>query len=154
MIILLDTGTAEEIEKMLPKLQSLDRSFGKETLALLMNLARGKIAELRDQYTQARQFYSEQLKLKPNSISARRKIARCYMKENQPGKAEALLKEINKGEPFEPQINLDLAELYWQMEKKELALKHLKTAAMIWQHADAHYKPARRAKELLAKWRL
>lgn len=154
MVILLDTGTADEIEKMLPTLESLDRSYGKETLGLLLNLARGKVAELKGQYTQARQYYSQQLKLKPNSISAKRKIAWCYRKENQPDKAEILLKEIHKVEPFEPQINLNLAELYWQMDKKDLARKHLKIAAKVWQQADPRYKPAQRVKELLAEWQL
>ena len=59
-----------------------------------------------------------------------------------------------KLEPFSPQAHYELALVYWEQDKKQQAMEHLKTALYVWEEADAEYKPAKEAREKLAEWEL
>ncbi|MCH8304855.1 MAG: hypothetical protein IIB94_06960 [Candidatus Marinimicrobia bacterium] len=53
--------------------------------------------------------------------------------------------------PFDPKAHYEMALVHKDMGNREKALEHLKTTLYVWEEAEQIYKPARKARELLAE---
>ncbi|MEW6207528.1 MAG: protein kinase [Acidobacteriota bacterium] len=115
--------------------------------------AQGRIHEMRGEYEQALASYQEQLKLTPMRVSVYRYIGRCLGKLKRFDEAEQHLKKALKVYPVFPLYHYELALLYRDWGNREKAIEHLNSALNVWRDADPQYKPAMKARELLAELR-
>lgn len=67
-------------------------------------------------------------------------------------KAEEILQKALKNHPYNSLALYELAQTYWEMNKKDKTVEHLKKALFVWQEADSTYKYAQRARDKLMEW--
>lgn len=143
---------ANKIEAQLPGLETLIQTFQLEIFRSNVFHAHGKIHELRNEYREAIKSYRQQFELTPTNTDILRYIGRCYRKLNELKKSEESIQKILDIKPFDPRSHYEIALVYYQMDNKQKAMDHLKTALHVWEEADQEYKPAKKAREKLSEW--
>jgi serine/threonine protein kinase/tetratricopeptide (TPR) repeat protein/TolB-like protein len=148
----LELEDADNAEKMLEGVDKYIKTWGGEGQRSLFFDSKGRINEIRGEYGQAILDYQKSLELTPTETLPKEGLGRCHRKLKEYAKAERLLQEALKIEPFNPKFNYEIALVYWDWGKKEKALEHLNRALYVWEDADLDYKPAKKAKDKLAEW--
>jgi class 3 adenylate cyclase/tetratricopeptide (TPR) repeat protein len=144
----LETKNAEEAEKYISEVEEFIKGFGFEFLRPALTDARGKIAEIRNDYKSALMSYQEYLKSKPNEYETYQWISRCYRELGEFKDAEKNIEFALKQHPFNPENNYEAAMLYMKRNDKQKAKEYLDRALEVWKDADATYEPYQKALEL------
>ncbi len=148
---LLEEKRTEEAERRLDDIRGLINDLGAEGLNLFILKAQARIAEIRGDYGRAVGLYLE-VKQKSPRITSARNLAFCYRSLKKYEEADIILRQALSISPYDPELNFEAAELYWETGRKEQAIDFLHRAAFIWQNADEKYEPARRVRERLQDW--
>ena len=143
---------ADEAETCLPDVQAVIKAMGVDALQPYILRTRGQIAQIREEYAKAVEYYLELEKQSPGISITDRNLTACYRYLKEYDRAEESLKKALLISPFDAGLNREAAQLYWEMGKKEEALNFLKKAEMIWHDADPEYEPARKVREQLKAW--
>jgi tetratricopeptide (TPR) repeat protein/predicted Ser/Thr protein kinase len=114
--------------------------------------AEGEMEEARGNYEAAIESYRRNLGEDPTSVLMHRSIGRCQRKLGQFEAAKASLEKPLQIYPNNALTNYEMALVYHGMGDQTMALEHIKRAMERWQDADATYKPAQKARVLLAEW--
>jgi len=152
LMFYLATEDMDNAEKTIEEVEKLINAWGIEYFRWFIFLTQGKIHEFRGEYDQAILNYKKMLELSPTDISTNEHIGRCYRKLKDYEMAEKCLQDALKIEPFNPKFNYEIALVYWDMGKKEIAMEHLNRALYVWEEADPEFKPAQKARDKLAEW--
>ncbi len=147
-----EQGDAEKAEEYIPGVEELIKAFGEEIMVSNLYYAQGKIAEIREQYEPAIEYYTKYLELNPTNYDIHHMIARNYRKLKKFRKAENHIEIGMVHNPYNPEHNLEAALLYYEMGESDKALEQLELAILIWKDADEDYKPASEANEKLVEW--
>jgi tetratricopeptide (TPR) repeat protein len=145
----LELERTSEAEVLLQKVENIIEKMGMKKLEFLSHQAKGRIQQLKGEYTKAIESFQKALEIKPLDEDFLRQIGQCFRELKQFEKAEKILQTALKREPYHPELNFELALLYLDMKNKEKALNHIKVAVEVWKDADAGYKPARLARKTL-----
>ena len=151
LFIYMTLEDADKIEETVPGVEAMISEFKLELYRPAISFAQGTIHELRGEYEQALRRYDESLASSPNNPSAERHIGRCYRLRREYEKSEKYLLKALKAHPMNAETIYEIARLYLDMGRKKDALEHVTQAMVIWSNADADYKPAQRARELLVE---
>jgi tetratricopeptide (TPR) repeat protein/tRNA A-37 threonylcarbamoyl transferase component Bud32 len=143
---------ADKLEKAAADVEAFIESWGLGNLHYLVLGAQGKVDELRGRYEEAVAKYRRSLELGGMEAGVEGDLWRCYRQLKEYGEAEKILQDGLKREPFNPQLNFEMALVYWEMKKQEKALEHLNRALYVWEDADPEFEPATVARETLSKW--
>jgi tetratricopeptide (TPR) repeat protein len=152
-----DPETGAVLEEELGKLEEFIQTYNWEQLRWIIWAGRGKLAEYREEYSQAIAGYqkaAEKAIDRELKVWLTNEIGQCYRKLKEFEEAKETLQKALKLEPFSPRVHYELALAYWEQDEKEQAIEHLKTALNVWEEADAEYKPAKEAREKFAEWEL
>jgi len=142
-----ESGQADEAEKYIPKVLQAINELGMNVLMTEIIHARGRIAEMRDDYKTALENYTEYLQKDPTSYDACRWISRCQRELGDLKEAEKSIEQALKQHPYDPENNYEAGMLYLKMNEKEKAREYLDRALEVWKNADASYKPYQKALE-------
>ncbi|PCH69811.1 MAG: hypothetical protein COC01_00480 [Bacteroidetes bacterium] len=152
-IALSDTVNPDKAESAL---EEFEQAYNKGEVQLLSSVGligyHGDINVMKGNYEEAILNYRQELKQNPTDVSINIDIGKCYRKMKQLKKAEECLENCLKVLPFYPEAHYEIALVYSELEDKEKALEHLKTALDIWKDADDIFKPAQQAKKKLKEW--
>jgi tetratricopeptide (TPR) repeat protein len=151
IMIYLELERADEAEKLLPVIEKFNQTIGVNILTKFVYLAKGRIQQIRKQYTKAIESFQKGLEYEPSYGELLRRIGQCHRQLKQYEKAEKVLLNSLKYRPYNPKLNYDLALLYLDMGNKEKALKHVKVALEVWKDADVEYKPGQLAMKTLER---
>jgi len=150
-----DPETGLMLEEELGKLETFIQAYNWEAFRWVVCIGRGKIARYREDYSQAMANYQEAIKLvvdREARVFVISRVGRCRRELGELEEAKETLQKGLKLEPFHPEAHYELALVYWEQDKKQQAMEHLKTALYVWEEADAAYKPAKDAREKWAEW--
>ena len=153
LMVYVELEDADNAEKALENFEECIQAFGLQLWQHYVFFFKGRINEMRGEYEQAILDYQKGLQLAPTEADVNYDIGRCYRKLRELKKAEEYIQKNLKIEPFNPNAHYEISLVYWDMGKKEKALEHLQRALYVWKDADAEYKPAKKAREKLAKWK-
>jgi tetratricopeptide (TPR) repeat protein len=145
----LELKRISEAEVILANVEKIIAKLGMKQLEFIPHRAKGRILQLKGEYTQAIESFQKGLEFKPLDENFLRRIGQCLRELKQYEKAEKTLQNVLKLNPYHPELNFELALLYLDMKNKEKALNHIKVAVEVWKNADAGYKPARLARNTL-----
>jgi tetratricopeptide (TPR) repeat protein len=145
----LELERTSEAEEILPGVEKIIAKLGMKKLEHISHHAKGRIQQLKGEYTQAIESFQKGLEIIPLDENFLRRIGQCLRELKQYEEAEKILQTSLKRNPYHPELNLDLALLYLDMNNKEKALNHIKVAVEVWKDADAGYKPAQLARKTL-----
>lgn len=149
LIANLDLKNASAAEAQLPAVERMITNLGMKRLEFMLHRARGRIHQVKGNYSEAIENFRKGLELQPLDEGFMMGIGKCQRMLKQYGEAEEILLKLLKREPFSPKLNVELALLYQEKEDKENALKHIKIAVEIWKDADPNYNPALEARKVL-----
>lgn len=154
LVIYLELEDPDKAEKALEEFESFLKITKWEALRSVFFMAQGEIQKFRKEFSQAIESYIKALEIAPPEEKVELNIlsGACYRKLQEFKKAEELIQEALKVEPFNPEAHYEIALVYWDMGKKEKALEHLKKALYVWEEADLEYKPAKKARDKLTEW--
>lgn len=149
----LEVEDPDNAAKAIAQVESLINDLGVDVLRSIVVHSQGRIHEMRGEYEQAIASYEEQLKLDPLDVGIYRYTGRCLGKLKKFDEAEQHLKKAMKVYPAYPLYHYELALIYRDWGSNEKAIEHLQFALNVWTEADPQYKPATKARELLAELR-
>jgi tetratricopeptide (TPR) repeat protein len=149
LLAYLELERIAEAEALLPKVENTFKKRGMKKLEYISHHAKGRIQQLKGEYTKAIESYQKGLKNYPSHEIMLLRIGQCLRELKQYEEAEKNLLTTLKQEPYHPKINFELGLLYLDMNHKEKALNHLKIAVDAWKDADEGYKPALQARKKL-----
>ena len=154
LMIYLELEDPDKAEKALEEFDSFLKIIKWEELRSVFFMAQGEIQKLRKEFSQAIESYIKALEIAPPEEKVELNIlsGECYRELQEFKKAEEILQEALKIEPFNPEAQYEIALVYYDMGKKEKALEHLKKALYVWEEADTEYKPAKKARDKLKEW--
>jgi len=150
-----DPETDALLEEELGKLEAFIQTYNWEALRWIIWAGRGKLAEYREEYSQAIAGYQKAAEMaidREIKVWLTNEIGQCYRKFKEFEEAKETLQKALKLEPFSPLAHYELALVYWEQDRKQQAMEHLNTALYVWEEADAEYKPAKEAREKLVEW--
>jgi len=148
----LELGQADSAEVYLARLMPFIEAYQIEQLRPSVHFARGRIAEIRMDYSGAIENFEKQSAINPTDATVHYYIGRCQRKLGDDVKAEASLARVLKVYPSDPETLYELALLQSERGEKEKASQSLEKALAVWKDADPVFKPAREARETLALW--
>jgi tetratricopeptide (TPR) repeat protein len=90
----------------------------------------------------------------PAEATLHYEIGSCYRNLGELSKSEEYILMTLKIHPFHPQANYEMALTYFEMEKKNKALEHLKRTLSVWENADPEFKPVKQARDKIREWEL
>jgi len=152
-----DPKTGTVLEEELGKLEAFIQTYNWEEWRWVIWAGRGKLASYREEYSQAIAGYqkAEELALDRGIKEwLTNSIGQCYRKLKEFEEAKETLQKALKLEPYSPEAHYELALVYHEMGNKEKSLEHLNTSLKVWENADPEFKPAKKAREKLAEWKL
>jgi len=144
-----ELGDANEAEKYIPNAMEVISGFGEEVLMANIYYAKARIAEIRQNFKQGLENYTQYAKMQPNAYPAYQWMARCHRELGDFNKAKENILLALKYHPTDPENNYEAAMIYMKLKDKLKAKDHIDKALKIWANADANYKPFQNA--LLAK---
>ena len=153
----LDLGDSASLNQAEQKLQELKLFIDKTKSGHLIpftNILEGDIAHAKGNYQHALDCYTATLREKGiiDLGSIHHYLAKTYHKMSEFETALEHLNEAVRLEPIEPANHYQLALLYHDMEEEKKALERLNKALAVWEKAQPDYKPAQKARAMLAKW--
>ena len=141
----------EGLMNSMPGVENIIETFQLEIFRPKLFYAQAKVHQINSEYQNAIDNLLNIKKIDPSDEDVNRHLGRCYRMIKNYEKAEQFIADNLKIEPFNPFANYEMALLYDETGQREKALKHMETAALIWENADPHYKPAKLMREKLAK---
>jgi len=135
----------------MPGVENIIKTFQMEIFRPKLFYAHAKVHEINSEYQNAIDNLLNIKKIDPSDEDVNRHLGRCYRMIKNYEKAEQFIADNLKIKPFNPFANYEMALLYDVTGQREKALKHMETAALIWENADPEYKPAKLMREKLAK---
>ena len=78
-------------------------------------------------------------------------MSQLYREIDQPEKAEEFITNLLKDDPNQPTYLLELSQVQFAEDKKDLAKETLNKCLDVWKNADPEYKSYQQAKDLMAK---
>jgi tetratricopeptide (TPR) repeat protein len=155
-LFLEDPKTVAALEEDVGKLEAfIEQTKLFEEQRLFIYAARAKINEYRNEFSQAIMSYQQAAAMelpREYKVLVMNRIGQCYSKSKEFEKAKETFQKALNLEPYSPLAHYELALVYWEQDKKEQALEHLKITLKVWGEADAEYKPAKLARAKLAEW--
>ncbi len=147
--VLADLGRTEEARAALIKATELVESFKIETFRPLLSLIEGMIVEEEGNPEEAVDFFKLALEttLQVETFYQVR-LARSLRKSDQSNEALEVLNTALMLNPAHPKIHLEMALVFVDLEKVDLAKEHLNTALEVWDQANPVFPPAKEAHAL------
>jgi tetratricopeptide (TPR) repeat protein len=153
-----DSAYADVFDKKLAGFESYVNDTQLEMVRWAVHACRAVSQEWRGQFAEALESAQKALEIMPQGETEQtswiRYGAARYCREL--GRFEqglAFGQEVLATEPFDPTAHYEMARLYYEMGRKDDAVRHLNKALFVWENADAVYQPAQDARALAAEWR-
>ncbi len=147
----IELGNADEAEKYLPGALQTISDFSLQVEMDQIYRAQGRMAELRNNYTSALEYYTKYQEMNPSDWDAQRWISTCQRELGDLKKAKKSIEAAQKHNPWDPKSNFEAALLYMELNDKQKAREYLDKALEVWKNADTIYEPYREALALRAK---
>jgi tetratricopeptide (TPR) repeat protein len=112
---------------------------------------RGQAHYLRGEFREAIANWEEEQQLNPNDGTVPRQLGQAYRGLSEYDKAEAEFEEALRRRPSDARAMYEVALLDEVRGRHEEAITRLRGALQVWAEADASYKWAHRAREMLAR---
>jgi tetratricopeptide (TPR) repeat protein len=151
MSVYMNVEDADSIEAAIPGIDRFVDAFGQEEARFLSVYAQGRVLELRGDCTEALRSYERALQLQPTQFDLHHDMGRCRRALGDLDAARSQLQRVIAIRPSDPESNYQLALVYDEMGDPDQALVHLRVALATWAYAEPQYRPARDARELLAR---
>ena len=148
----LELEEADSAEAALKRLMPFIDAYRVEQLRGNVYFAEGRIAEIRGDYRKAIERFEKEAAATPTDPAVHLYIGRCQRKLGEYEKASTSLTKTLKVLPNDPDVLYELALLRADQGKRTEALESLQKALSVWENADPVFKPAREARETLARW--
>ncbi len=142
---------ADSLEAALPQLDTLIARFGLGVLRGDRERAQGLVWELRGSCERAVSHYEQARALNPTLTATDIDLARCERALGQYGDAQRRLTEYLRRRPYHPRGLYELALVYSRTGKREDAVRLLRQAMEVFQHAEPACVWVRRVREALAE---
>jgi tetratricopeptide (TPR) repeat protein len=149
----LELGKPDEVEKYLPDIKALIKMTGSLDMKFLYLKLKAMVFQLRGNHNEAVKTFNEALIIKPTDTDTILLLGVSFGKLKDYEKAGSRLEKVLKSNPYHARANLEMAKILLEQGKKEDGLRYLETALNVWKDADATYKPAQSARELMARYR-
>jgi tetratricopeptide (TPR) repeat protein len=144
-------GDADGLGGTLPDMEQAYEALGVGDLRTVIEMTRGRVAELRDDCETALTHYHEALAQAPRQINRYRDLGRCHRKlENLSDAADALHRALLT-RPADPKSLYELALVAEAQGNREAAVTYLESALDTWADADRAFRPAVEARAKLAE---
>jgi class 3 adenylate cyclase/tetratricopeptide (TPR) repeat protein len=147
----IELGNADEAGKYLPPAIQALEDFGLQIDRDEILLAKAQIAELRQEYGTALDYFQKYREMNPTSWKTMGDISRCQRKTGELKKAKKSVELCLIHIPYDPSSNYEAAMLYLEMNDMQKAGEYLQRTLEIWQNADTNYNPYKEALALKVK---
>ena len=149
LLIYAETGEVEKAEAAITGAEDLIKDFGEEMLLANIYYAQAKLSQLKEEYSQAIDYYRECLKMNASLYPLHTRISECYrnMDDIQNAEKEVLISMTHI--PYDPVSNYEAALIYFEKGDDRKAMEFLERAVDIWKDAEDDYEKANIAKEKL-----
>jgi len=142
----------DEVEKYLPDFESFIKATGSIDIKFMYLKSQAMVHQLRGNHNDAVQTFKEALNIKPSDVEAMMLLGVSFGELKDYDKAETWLEKVLIPNPHDAKTNLEMAKVQFNRGKKENGMKYLETALKVWKDADAEYKPAQTARELMTRY--
>ena len=149
--IALELEDIEKAEALIAEADQIVNTTQAENLRIQIIDARGRVAELRENWDQALDYYRKALDLNPANIFIHTRIGSMLRHLGKLNEAEQEIRKTLLSNPANPKALIELSHVYEAMGDKNRAIKEMEDALDIWANADDVFKPAREARERLAE---
>jgi tetratricopeptide (TPR) repeat protein len=123
-----DPETGAVLREELEKLEAFIQTYHWEEARWVIWAGRGKLAEYREEYSQAIASYQKAAEMaleREAKVWLTNEIGQCYRKLKEFEEAKETLQKALKLEPFSPRAHYELALVYWEQDKKQQAMEYL-----------------------------
>jgi tetratricopeptide (TPR) repeat protein len=146
-------GDADGLAGTIPDMEQAYEALGVGDLRTVIEMARGRVAELRVDCETAVGHYQEALMQAPRQINRYRDLGRCHRKLGSLEQAAESLHRTLLTRPADPRSLYELALVSEARGARTTAITLLEEALETWAEADRAYVPAAEAREKLAELR-
>ncbi len=150
LAIALEVEDADAAERAVEAVQAFMDAFGARVLNDAILEGRARVAEMREQYTDAVKYFEAQLAGDPMDMGINTDVGRVLRKMQNLDGAERALNRSLVSLPNSPTAHYELALVAQARGNVTKAREHLQRALTVWADADSTFKPARQAREKLA----
>lgn len=119
-------------EKQLKEVENFIKNFGISEFERQVIFLKGRIQELKNNYTNALEIYQEYLNQEPSSIDVLIRMGICYKYLQKYNKAINMLERALKIMPISAESMAELALVYKEAGNTEKTANYLKQALNIW----------------------
>lgn len=153
-MIYLELENLEKSEIYTKEFKDFIDASGLNALDGILYFAQGNVHEMRKEYDQALPLLEKAV----DKIQADQKtlfkipLAECLREMGDIGRAEDILEEVLKIQPFQPLALYQMALVQEAGDDRERAIHFLNKALSVWDEADEDFKCSNLAKEKAKEW--
>jgi tetratricopeptide (TPR) repeat protein len=152
-VVYLELEDADGLEGTVVELEEFIEQLGVGALNSFVEVARGKVLELRGQCEAALPHYDESLRLDATELDGYLHLARCHRILRDFGPAEQNAREYLRLRPYHPQGHYELALVLRDTGRRDEAIEHARLGANILANADRGFQLADDLRVLLESLR-
>ena len=145
----LEARDAAGAERWAAAVEQVIKALGMQGLNSPLTMARGRIAEIRNDCPTALKYYEAKQKLDPADYTSNVSIGRCHRLMTQPQKAIEMIQKTLAIVPAHGRANYEIALAYLDAGDRAKAVEHLQRAVQTWSAADPSFRTAADAKAKL-----
>jgi class 3 adenylate cyclase/tetratricopeptide (TPR) repeat protein len=135
----IEINDADKADKYVSDVLELIKSLGQENLLVIVDQAKGRIAEIRKDYKSALDSYSSFSQRQPGEYQPYQWMSRCQRELGNIKEAQADIERALKQHPFDPESNYEACMVYLKLNDKQKAKECIDRTLDIWKDADASY---------------
>lgn len=148
----------EDLVQIELTIQKLEHSNLKELFSQALDgiaeFGRGKAEDLRQNPEAAILHYEKSLSMPDLGIESHLALGKCYRLSGDLKNSENHLNAILRTHPADGMVHYELAQLYWDWNKKDKAMTHMNICLGIWEHADDYSPYTKEAQGMLRRWKI